>query len=649
MNNSDLSKESHIYNQGLSSAITSLNSNPVDLFQITNPSGPSTTIGSKGLINLINTGLISGCAVTVASGTQVNIASGVARFTNNTTDPSNPTYQDVTITAKTNVTITNVALAPLTVLFIDSSNNVIQSTDPNNYANMRQYCFIGFVFHPNATILSISNTCTNEINLFTDLRDLTQNLGPVNISGNIFSANGANMFINKSAGSQYLLGGNYKTDKTNPNTLSQGALTGATFRYCYQSGGGSISFSAGGLSIDPTKYDNGSGVLQTVPVGGWTNQRIYIVPSTNDVFIQYGQQVYPSAQSALSALFSESVNALPGFNNLSLRGTLTVIQSATALNNTSQAVFIPANKIGDMGAGYSSANTYLTDDGLPRWQYSTTTTDSDPGFGYFRANNGTLAAASFLYVNISTTFGADLSNTLKYLTTGSQLLLKLKNSPSTFVLFTVTGLVTNATTYLKIPVSWVDQGGSFSNNDNIEWNIYGSVPSSLINVGGVNLIETCKLPNVTGEYGANIVNMYQYFTTGAGPFTISQINIVGRQAALGACVVETSIFSFNHGNVGDPAINKLAAFTVSADFGAIGNRGSATITFSTPLILSPNTSYYTGIAATNDNIVWFAEAGGLASAIDATFQLAGPSANAPATIAAASRNNSGRNVYMALR
>ena len=455
--------------------IASIASNPVNLFQITNASGPNTTIGSNNLINLTNSALVEGCDVTVNAGaptTSVDIALGTGRFTNNTTNPNSPTYANIAITAKTAVLLTNLATAGATLLFINSSNAVVQVIDSSISSNYRNFVFIGTVFHPNGVIDSISQTCLDAINIKGDLIDFFQGVGSINTSGNLFTANGANLLLNKSAGTSFTLGGNYKADKANPNKLTQGALTGLTFRYAFRNGTGGVTFTATTTTVNPNNFDNGTGVLGVVPANRWTNQRIYLVPSTNQVVIAYGQNTYANASDALAGLNTETFVPLAGFSAIMLRSALTVNQPATVLNVATSAVFTPATKFGDLGAGGGSSGTALLTDGLPKWAYdATSTANSLPTTGTFKLNTASFATATSMYISYNANNGANLKNSLLGLIAGSQLYLPLQNSTANYALYNVGVGLIDTGTYIVIPITLVGTVGTFANTNVFEFNM----------------------------------------------------------------------------------------------------------------------------------------------------------------------------------
>ena len=105
-------------------------------------------------------------------------------------------------------------------------------------------------------------------------------------------------------------------------------------------------------------------------------------------------------------------------------------------------------------------------------QYSTTTTDSDPGAGFIRLNNTSLNSATIMYVDDSD--GAtDISAWVQSWdnsSSGSKGFISIAgnpNSSSPLVIFKVNGTVTDASGYTKVPVAYVAGSTSITNSAEI--------------------------------------------------------------------------------------------------------------------------------------------------------------------------------------
>ena len=105
-------------------------------------------------------------------------------------------------------------------------------------------------------------------------------------------------------------------------------------------------------------------------------------------------------------------------------------------------------------------------------QYSTTTADADPGAGFIRLNNTSLNSATIMYVDDSdgTTDISAWVQSWDNSTSGNKGFITLSgnpNSASPLVIFKVTGTVTDASGYTKVPVAYVSGSTSITNSAEI--------------------------------------------------------------------------------------------------------------------------------------------------------------------------------------
>jgi len=120
---------------------------------------------------------------------------------------------------------------------------------------------------------------------------------------------------------------------------------------------------------------------------------------------------------------------------------------------------------GATGATGNSAGIQMT--------FSTSTSDADPGAGKLALNNGTVASVTEMYFDdvddnsaaIATFVQSfdDVSNS----TARGIIYITKEGTPATFALFKVTGAVTDASGYSKVPVAHLASNGTFSNSDGI--------------------------------------------------------------------------------------------------------------------------------------------------------------------------------------
>lgn len=266
------------------------------------------------------------------------------------------TTTSVSWSGKTNITPTNIATNLLTWVAIDSGGNVVESVTPWTPAQCRDYVCLGVVVHVDlANVDAVNNEQQVAYNPISAVYDLAGAIGFININGNVFSANGANLTLNKSAGTMWVKGSNYNNDPDNPHRKTLNGLTGLTFQYRYSDG----SNGATGTNVDPNNLDDGAGGLTAVSNNHWSIQRIYSFVS-NNVKIQRGVEEFASLQSAIDGLQAEAyVTEQSIRDNGLLRGWLIVKKNATVLNG-SEAYFIEASKFGDIGGASGGTTTPRT-------------------------------------------------------------------------------------------------------------------------------------------------------------------------------------------------------------------------------------------------------------------------------------------------
>lgn len=300
------------------------------------------------------TGLLTGGSLSIdADPAKFDLAAGTGQVVD-MSDPENPVITQVSWSFFNAQTVTNLATESSTLVCIDENGAIVQLL-PNAdlYTSFRSYIYVGTLIHQNNTsITSVSDVGANlAYGLSNTVTDMNTAIGPINISGNVVSANGANLQLNKSSGVAFLLGLNAKNDPTDPNRLTIGSLTAPTFLTTYRDGLGGFTNSSMS-SLDVTKYDDGSGTLATVTSNRWQIFRVYVT-ATNMV-VQYGQATYTSKALAVDGITTESFTANPELQNLLFRAYIIVRGGASALNSTSDAVFIEA---GRFGSGVSGSAT----------------------------------------------------------------------------------------------------------------------------------------------------------------------------------------------------------------------------------------------------------------------------------------------------
>lgn len=110
--------------------------------------------------------------------------------------------------------------------------------------------------------------------------------------------------------------------------------------------------------------------------------------------------------------------------------------------------------------------------------WETTTTDTDQGAGKCFVDNATLSSATVFYMDDVDANGADVNayvdtwdDSTNRPTRGTLIVREL-SSPANFVIFSVTGAVTSASTYSKIAVTHVATGGSMTDGNAMSVEFY---------------------------------------------------------------------------------------------------------------------------------------------------------------------------------
>ncbi len=315
--------------------------------------------GDEGRITA-STGLASGGVITINGGdnTRFDISDGYGYIVDNWTDPDNPTKTKVTWSGLTGITVTNIATEFRTNVAINSSGTIIQQSNPFDADDLRDLIILGRVVHANKTninlVLSYPYTAYN---LPLNNAEFIQVIGPINVDGNVYSPNGANLNLDKSAGDTYRLGTNYTNSVKKPNITTDPSGTAITFGYRWQNGSGGITEGPFVTAVDPEQYDDGSGTLAAVPNNKWTIQRVWYFGATNSTFMMYGQAVYDSLADAEANIFGENFNQDPNFAEATFRSFVIVKKGATDLSDSAVSKFIPANKYGTGPQGSLSTST----------------------------------------------------------------------------------------------------------------------------------------------------------------------------------------------------------------------------------------------------------------------------------------------------
>ena len=270
----------------------------------------STGLLYGGLLS-INAGNTATFDVTAGSGYIINTGATYNR------EPI-PSVTRVEWTAKTGVTLAGLTGQDTTWVSVDSAGNFNQQSTFFTDDQVQSTIAIGALIHPSRSFISLARTIPN-VSYATDKQyeQFIRSFGPLKVSGHTIDPNGANLKLNRTSGTAFILGRNYSNDPNNPSIVSDIAKTDAEiWRYYRGATAGSFITVTGTTQIDPTKYDDGTGTLHSVsPSRPFTIQRVFFFPNTPNVLgVYYGRSEYASLSEAANNIhledFTEITNTL---------------------------------------------------------------------------------------------------------------------------------------------------------------------------------------------------------------------------------------------------------------------------------------------------------------------------------------------------
>lgn len=297
---------------------------------------------NKYLSSGLGSGVASGGVLSIGSpNTTFSITDGKGYLLSGV-DSDVPVMATVSWSGKTNVAATQIAANPISWVSIDSNGDIQQRIAPPTAAQRRAEIQLGVLVHVDRAVIdAVNNEQVPSAFAVQQVADLMAGLGFFNISGNVISANGANLNIDKSVGVMFGQGINYANDYNDPHKLSLPAITAASFQYRFLDGTNGVT----GTAVDPNIKDV-AGVSTAVGTNKFTVQRVYSFTS-NNVKIQPGQTEYTSLSDAEAAIPEEGFVTEPSIKaNGLLRGFLIVQEGATDLSSPTSAKFISALRFG---------------------------------------------------------------------------------------------------------------------------------------------------------------------------------------------------------------------------------------------------------------------------------------------------------------
>ena len=173
------------------------------------------------------------------------------------------------------------------------------------------------------------------------------------------------------------------------------------------------------------------------------------------------------------------------------------------------------------------------------WQFSTSTTEADPGNARFRLDNATQENSTFIYLDDVDKQGVDMGNLINRLKSGDLIYIQEKADASRAILFTVNGDPEDQTGWWKIPVTAGEESlddlrnnkfcgfimyfsGTPQEIDVLQTKVYTSPLSGVVDsvfpmVGTIREVDAAETGDVTVDFPVSNQHAYIYvnsITTG---------------------------------------------------------------------------------------------------------------------------------------
>lgn len=303
---------------------------------------------------------------------------------------------------------------------------------------------------------------------------------------------------------EHVLAQNTTSGTATPNTWDTVPINTET----YDTIGCSLSSNV--ITLPPgTYYIRSNRMIGTTGSGGiLARKRLFNVTASS--VIAYGSQAR-IAEGGTVGFTTLEVNAVVTFSvTTSIRfevfATSTpswgqILNTSGITENYGQVIISDLAAVkGDQGPqGPSYAIEYLFD---------SATADADPGAGELRFNNATLASVTTLYVSKTGRNNYDLGTWIGTWddggSSGNRGLLTIRDlsDPTSLMLLQVTGTLTDATTYWKVPVTVRASAGTFTNGDSVS--LWFSATGDSGSISGTMGATANIIPRTSGTGGTTL-------------------------------------------------------------------------------------------------------------------------------------------------
>ena len=306
------------------------------------------------LTEVIPSGITSGGILSAANTTQFTITAGTGIINDlnkesGATEPY-PEIQYISWSQQT-ITVSNLDSGSTqqknSWIYIDETGTVQQQATAFTDAQIANKIIIGSVVHSSGTIDFVKTFPMTAYAATAQLAEFARMFGPMKKTGHLITPNGANLSIDRAAGTAFAFGRNYSVNPNAPSIVTDNAKTICKiYRYYSDGSGGHIkdtNAGAGYNTLDPTKYD-AAGTLTSMNTAKFSVQRLYFFPTTPDVVVSYyGKGSYNSIDEAEKSYLVEQFNEADNTASQAIYlGSIILKGDATALNNAAQAKILTA-------------------------------------------------------------------------------------------------------------------------------------------------------------------------------------------------------------------------------------------------------------------------------------------------------------------
>lgn len=308
----------------------------------------SSSQGSWTVPNSMATGLLSGGVLSLVNSSTFAVSAGTGQIVDFTTNPAAPTITPVTIAAQ-NITLTAQQLAgnPAPVLWwiVNSAGVLSPTTGQPTAAQYRSNIVLGGTV-VSGGVLALVNPVPSYLGQpMNQMWDLMTALGSFSVSGNVISANGANLSMAFANGQLWNPGFNYPVNPNSPHLVTTATEALVNFYYTTRVANSSV---AGNTVLNPTVYDV-NGTLTSVPGGTGTStiQRVFLAGTRTagtQLIVQYGQNTYGTLAAAVSAVNTEPFVVSPNLVYLAPIYAICISKSCASLQDTTTSAIVNLGK-----------------------------------------------------------------------------------------------------------------------------------------------------------------------------------------------------------------------------------------------------------------------------------------------------------------